>query len=141
MASSDRFLRVRAEPVTVQDPPDPVPLPRVRGQIEFQSVWFAYPATEPAGGGRREEPGEHRGATARGEPPPPEGTDGWVLRGVSFAIRPGESVAFVGHTGAGKTSIINLITRFYDPQRGQVLVRSEERRVGKECRSRWSPYH
>jgi len=41
---------------------------------------------------------------------------------VSFAIRPGESVAFVGHTGAGKTSIINLITRFYDPQRGQVLV-------------------
>ena len=41
---------------------------------------------------------------------------------MSFAIRPGESVAFVGHTGAGKTSIINLITRFYDPQRGQVLV-------------------
>ncbi|TMJ00682.1 MAG: ABC transporter ATP-binding protein [Bacillati bacterium ANGP1] len=123
MASSERIFRVLDEPVTVQDPPDPVPLPRVRGQIEFQSVWFAYPATEPAGGGgRRGEPGEHRGATARGEPPPPEGTDGWVLRGVSFAIRPGESVAFVGHTGAGKTSIINLITRFYDPQRGQVLV-------------------
>jgi len=122
MASSERIFRVLDEPVTVQDPPDPVPLPRVRGQIEFQSVWFAYPATEPAGGGGRVEPGEHRGATARGEPPPPEGTDGWVLRGVSFAIRPGESVAFVGHTGAGKTSIINLITRFYDPQRGQVLV-------------------
>jgi len=45
-----------------------------------------------------------------------------VLRDVSFRIRPGESVAFVGHTGAGKSSIINLITRFWDPQRGQVLV-------------------
>ncbi len=122
MASSERIFRVLDEPVTVQDPPDPVPLPRVRGQIEFQSVWFAYPATEPAGGGGRGAPGEHRSATARGEPPPPAGTDGWVLRGVSFAIRPGESVAFVGHTGTGKTSIINLITRFYDPQRGQVLV-------------------
>jgi len=122
MASSERIFRVLDEPVTVQDPPDPVPLPRVRGQIEFQGVWFAYPATEPAGGGGRGAPGDHRGATARGEPPLPEGTDSWVLRGVSFAIRPGESVAFVGHTGAGKTSIINLITRFYDPQRGQVLV-------------------
>ncbi len=93
MASSERIFRVLDEPVTVPDPPDPLPLPRVRGQIEFRDVWFAY---------------EHDAA--------------WALRGVSFAIEPGERVAFVGHTGAGKTSIINLLARFYDPQRGQVLL-------------------
>lgn len=92
MASSERIFRLLDEPVEVDDPAAPVRVDRVRGEIEFRDVWFAY---EP---------------------------DDWVLRGVSFRIRPGESVAFVGHTGAGKSSIINLITRFYDPQRGQVLV-------------------
>lgn len=100
MASSERLFRVLDEPVTVQDPPDPVVLERVRGEVEFRDVWFAY--DDPAGAG--------------------DGAPDWVLKGVSFRIRPGESVAFVGHTGAGKTSIINLITRFHDPQRGQVLV-------------------
>jgi len=99
MASSERIFRLLDEPVTVQDPPDPVPLERVRGEVEFRDVWFAYDA---AGSG--------------------DGAADWVLKGVSFRIRAGESVAVVGHTGAGKTSIINLITRFYDPQRGQVLV-------------------
>ncbi len=93
MASSERIFRIVDEPVTVQDPPDPAPLPAVRGTIEFRDVWFAY----------------EEDAT-------------WALRGVSFVIRPGERVAFVGHTGAGKTSIINLLVRFYDPQRGQVLL-------------------
>ncbi|HEU5298222.1 MAG TPA: ABC transporter ATP-binding protein [bacterium] len=99
MASSERIFRVLDEPVTVQDAPGALPLERVRGEVEFRDVWFAY--DEAARNG--------------------EGPD-WVLKGVSFRIRPGESVAFVGHTGAGKTSIINLITRFHDPQRGQVLV-------------------
>jgi ATP-binding cassette subfamily B protein len=93
MASSERIFRLIDEPVTVQDPPAPSPLPRVRGHIEFRDVWFAY--AEDAG---------------------------WALRGVSFAIEPGQSVAVVGHTGAGKTSLINLLMRFYDPQRGQVLL-------------------
>lgn len=98
MASSERIFRLLDEPVEVQDPPSPVRVDRVRGDIEFRDVWFAYePATTP-------------------------GAEDWVLRGVSFHIRPGESVALVGHTGAGKTSIINLVTRFYDPQRGQVLI-------------------
>ena len=93
MASSERIFRIVDEPVTVLDPPAPAPLPAVRGTIEFRDVWFAY----------------EEDAT-------------WALRGVSFVIRPGERVAFVGHTGAGKTSIINLLVRFYDPQRGQVLL-------------------
>jgi ATP-binding cassette subfamily B protein len=92
MASSERIFRLLDEPVEITDPTEPVRLERVRGEIEFRNVWFAY---EP---------------------------EDWVLRGVSFSICPGESVALVGHTGAGKSSIINLIARFHDPQRGQVLV-------------------
>ncbi len=98
MASSERIFRLIDEPVEIQDPPSPVRMDRVRGDIEFRDVWFAY------------------------EPAEVPGAEDWVLRGVSFHIRPGESVALVGHTGAGKTSIINLVTRFYDPQRGQVLI-------------------
>jgi len=98
MASSERIFRLLDEPVEVQDPPSPVRVDRVEGEIEFRDVWFAY------------------------EPAAAPGAEDWVLRGVSFHITPGESVALVGHTGAGKTSIINLVTRFYDPQRGQVLI-------------------
>jgi ATP-binding cassette, subfamily B, multidrug efflux pump len=93
MASSERIFRLLDEPITLQDPPTPLPLPRVTGRIEFRDVWFAY-----------------------------EEDEGTVLRGVSFAIEPGQRVAVVGHTGAGKTSIINLLMRFYDPQQGQVLI-------------------
>lgn len=100
MASSERIFRVLDEPVTVQDAADAQPLERVRGEVEFRDVWFAYDDA----------------------PAPGNGAPDWVLKGVSFRIPPGESVAVVGHTGAGKTSIINLITRFHDPQRGQVLV-------------------
>jgi ATP-binding cassette subfamily B multidrug efflux pump len=136
MASSERIFRILDEPVTVEDRAGPVPLPHVRGEIEFQDVWFAYPSSSndgfvgfvgadvPTGPQAMSE----RGQVARverprdGEPPLPPGSDEWVLKGVSFRIEPGESVAFVGHTGAGKTSIINLLLRFYDPQRGRVLV-------------------
>ena len=93
MASSERIFRVLDEPVTVQDPPRPVALPTVRGRIEFRDVWFAY-----------------------------ENDETWALRGISFTVEPGQAVALVGHTGAGKTSILNLLTRFYDPHRGRVLV-------------------
>ena len=92
MASSERIFRVLDEKQTITDPAHPVQLASVRGEIEFRDVWFAY------------------------------NTDEWVLRGVSFHIEPGESVAFVGATGAGKTSIISLMSRFYDIQRGAVLL-------------------
>lgn len=92
MASSERIFQLLDERPEVRDPARPVKLERFQGEIEFRNVWFAY---EP---------------------------DNWVLRDVSFKIAPGESVAIVGATGAGKTSIISLISRCYDVQRGQVLV-------------------
>ncbi len=100
LASSERIFGLLDEPVTVQDPPTPVRLQRVRGEVTFEDVWFAY---------------DGNGAG-------PQDGVGWALRGVSFRVAPGERVALVGPTGAGKTSVLNLLCRFYDPQRGRVLL-------------------
>jgi len=75
------------------------PVPELRGEVEFKNVWFSYQAD-----------------TEEGIEPE------WVLRDISFAVQPGQTVAFVGATGAGKTSIINLLSRFYDIQQGQICV-------------------
>lgn len=92
MASSERIFKLLDEPVTIASPERPVQIGRARGQIEFRNVWFAYKDED------------------------------WILKDVSFAVEPGERVAFVGHTGAGKTTITNLLLRFYDIQRGQILL-------------------
>jgi ATP-binding cassette subfamily B protein len=98
MASSERIFGLLDTEVTVRDPDGPTPLPAVtRGEIEFRDVSFAY--------GTRED----------------DEWD-WVLRRVSFRIHPGEKVAIVGHTGAGKTTLINLLMRFYDVQEGEILL-------------------
>ncbi len=98
MASSERVFALLDTEVTVRDPDEPTPLPAAtRGEIEFRDVSFAY--------GERE-----------------EGEWDWVLRRVSFRIEPGEKVAIVGHTGAGKTTLINLLMRFYDVQEGIILL-------------------
>ena len=73
--------------------------------VEFHDVWFAYDLGHIAGAGS-------------GDGKDPE----WVLRGVSFRVAPGQTVALVGHTGAGKTTIVNLLLRFYDPQRGRITI-------------------
>ena len=72
--------------------------------VAFEDVWFAYDLAHLA-----------KGDVAPAEPE-------WVLRGVTFVARPGETLALVGHTGAGKTTIVSLLLRFYDPQRGRILV-------------------
>ncbi|HEX2091418.1 MAG TPA: ABC transporter ATP-binding protein [Longimicrobiaceae bacterium] len=93
MASSERIFGLLDTEPEIRDDADPLHLPSpARGRIEFRDVWFRY---------------SDEGA--------------WVLRGVSFTARPGERVAIVGATGAGKSTIINLLMRFYEPQRGEVL--------------------
>jgi ATP-binding cassette, subfamily B, multidrug efflux pump len=98
MAASERIFKLLDEPVTVCSPPDALRLDAPRGEIEFRNVWFSY----------------------RNLPEPAD--DEWVLRDVSFRVAPGQTVAIVGHTGAGKTTLISLLLRFYDIQRGQILL-------------------
>jgi ATP-binding cassette subfamily B multidrug efflux pump len=98
MAASERIFRLLDEPVTIFSPAKILALPAPRGEIEFRNVWFAY----------------HGGAEPKEED--------WVLRDVSFRVEPGQTLAIVGHTGAGKTTIIQLLLRFYDIQRGEILL-------------------
>ena len=96
MASSERIFQLLETPVAVQDPAVPQSLPaagRGRGEVVFDHVWFRYA----------------------------ESSD-WVLQDLSFRVAPGERVAFVGATGAGKTTIIKLLSRLYDVTRGRILV-------------------
>src|SRR6478736_7001495 len=97
MASSERIFKLLDEPVTVADAERLERLERLsspaRGEVEFHDVWFRYSDDGP-----------------------------WVLKGVSFVAAPGRTVALVGHTGAGKTTIISLLLRFYDPTKGKVTV-------------------
>ena len=94
MASSERVFALLDEPVTVREPTTPRHLARpVRGEVRFEGVWFRYS---------------------------PEGP--WVLRDITFTASPGRTIALVGHTGAGKTTIVSLLLRFYDPERGRITV-------------------
>jgi ATP-binding cassette subfamily B protein len=93
MASSERIFTLLDTPIKTQSPTKPTPRPApAKGRIEFDGVWFAY------------------------------GDDNYVLRDVSFVVEPGERIGIVGATGAGKTTIINLLMRFYDVSRGRILV-------------------
>ena len=98
MAACERIFRLLDEPLPAPPAEAPLPLSAPRGEIEFRNVWFAYNG---------------------GESPRDED---WVLRDVSFHIAPGQTLAIVGHTGAGKTTLIQLLLRFYEIQRGQILL-------------------
>jgi ATP-binding cassette subfamily B protein len=118
MASSERVFKLLDTPPEIVSPAQPK-VPQGSGRIEFDHVWFAYrtlaqAAAEAASKGEK----LHGVATGAHEA---EEFD-WVLRDVSFTIEPGETVAIVGHTGAGKTTIISLLLRFYDVQRGAIRI-------------------
>ena len=86
--------------------------------ITFDDVWFAYGT-----GGVEEDAGKR---TAGGDNSWPAAEPRWVLKGVSFVAQPGQTIALVGHTGAGKTTIVNLLLRFYEPQRGHIRVNGRD---------------
>jgi ATP-binding cassette subfamily B protein len=92
MVASERIFELLDTPPAIPEPATPRPIERLQGGVEFDRVWFAYQDEE------------------------------WVLRDVSFRVGPGEKVAIVGATGAGKTTIANLLCRFYEFQRGAVRV-------------------
>ena len=105
MAASERIFKLLDEPVTIETDPNAIPLVQPRGEIEFRNVWFSY----------------------RNVPEPAD--EDWVLRDVSFRVEPGQTFAIVGHTGAGKTTLISLLLRFYDIQRGQILLDGKDIRT------------
>ncbi|MBD3170037.1 MAG: ATP-binding cassette domain-containing protein [candidate division Zixibacteria bacterium] len=92
MASSERIFKLLDTEPRIINPPDGIKLDKLKGEIEFKNVWFAYE------------------------------DENYVLKDISFKVAPGEKVAFVGATGAGKTSIINLLFRFYEFQKGEILI-------------------
>jgi ATP-binding cassette subfamily B protein len=135
MAASERIFKLLDTPVRVVSPAV-TKRPDGPGRIEFDHVWFAYREVEPgkddvekeayAGTAAPGRPAEQSSAgsslsTSTHSSSDPAAPD-WVLRDVSFTIEPGETVAIVGHTGAGKTTLISLLLRFYDVQKGAVRI-------------------
>jgi ATP-binding cassette subfamily B protein len=92
IVASHRIFKTLDLPVAITTPAEPLKTGRAQGRIEFQNVWFAY------------------------------NDEDWVLKDVSFVVEPGQSFALVGHTGSGKSTITNLLMRFYDIQRGRILL-------------------
>jgi ATP-binding cassette subfamily B protein len=121
----DMFVFFALQPrIARPERPLPVPVPAREG-FEFRDVWFRYPEAKGEGAGDGEQgAADGDGPTEGGadEALPPADDRSWVLRGVSFRIRPGERVALVGENGAGKTTITKLLVRLYDPTRGEVLL-------------------
>ena len=118
MAASERIFKLLDEPVSVESNPNAIPLDHPRGEIEFRNVWFSY----------RRDSGFVLTNPEMNNVPEPADED-WVLRDVSFRVAPGQTIAIVGHTGAGKTTIISLLLRFYDIQRGQILLDGKDIRL------------
>jgi ATP-binding cassette subfamily B multidrug efflux pump len=120
MASSERIFTLLDEPVLVRPPAQPVARPSpAAGHIVFEGVWFGY--NEKLATGDTEESGEESFQA------------NWVLKDISFEVKAGERVGIVGATGSGKTTLINLLLRFYDVNRGRITVDGVDvRNIGLE---------
>src|SRR3974390_589602 len=114
MASSERIFKLLDTKAEIVSPETPL-VAEGPGRIEFDHVWFAY-RTMAQAAQEAASKGEKVATTAAAD------DYDWVLRDVSFTVDPGDTVAFVGHTGAGKTTIISLLLRFYDVQRGAIRI-------------------
>ncbi len=127
MAASERVFKLLDSPVEITSPAV-TRMPTGPGRIDFDHVWFAYRTVPVEAGDSSKTFGNgHVGTGLRPvQAEPSAGVHAaeldWILRDVSFAIEPGETVAIVGHTGAGKTTIISLLLRFYDVQKGAVRI-------------------
>jgi len=130
MAAGERIFKLLDTKVEVTSP-GVTRRAEGRGRIEFDHVWFAYnergAADARVGADAPVRPADaHGGADALVRPGRPEGsaaaTPDWVLRDVTFTLEPGETIAVVGHTGAGKTTLISLLMRFYDVQKGAIRI-------------------
>jgi len=117
MAAGERVFRLLDTKVEVTSPAV-TKRPQGPGRIEFDHVWFAYNASREAGALARPEAAGGAGAPLAPSTSEPD----WVLRDVNFVLEPGETIAVVGHTGAGKTTLISLLMRFYDVQRGAIRI-------------------
>jgi ATP-binding cassette subfamily B protein len=109
-ASCDRIFELLAIAPAVLEKPDAIALPPVTGKVEYRNVTFAYDTPEPVGQARVSNP----------QKSPNPGTP--VLQNLSLLVVPGEAIALVGPSGAGKTTLVNLLPRFYDPQAGEILI-------------------
>ena len=105
MAALDKVFELLDEEPDVVERPGARELPPVRGELRFEDVWFSYSGEPAAGNGAG-----------------PEADSAWALRDLDLAVPPGQTVALVGSTGAGKSTLVKLVARFYDPTRGRVLV-------------------
>jgi ATP-binding cassette, subfamily B, multidrug efflux pump len=132
MASAERVFKLLDSPAEVVSPAHPVKA-EGRGRVEFDRVWFAYRKleTESTNGTQAHaaamtasHASENHASESLGLAETNGDSSGydWILRDVSFVIEPGETVAIVGHTGAGKTTVISLLMRFYDIQRGAIRI-------------------
>lgn len=92
MASTERIFEIMDTPTDIKELPDAIKMPYIQGKVEFDNVTFSYDNEKT------------------------------ILKNVSFTVQPGQSIALVGPTGAGKSTIINLVSRFYDPTEGAVLI-------------------